>query len=562
MQKILIGLLGLVILILGALAWFLKSDSTNPYETVTWGKFSAECAAEELPGKKHGNGFVGCDYDVPEEEIPTFKEVGLPFSNAFDNTKSLPLMASAMIDIDQDGVDEVFLSGGITQGDALFKYTADGFTDISDQLPAKPANTTTYGATSFDLDADGDNDLILTGDYGVHWLKNTDGTFEATPIAVTLNDKSVAATTTIADYDGDGHADIFLCAYIKLDKMEGQTIFKDKNYGSSSVLLHNNGDGTFSDVTEAAGLSYVHNTFQAVFVNLDEDSDLDLVVAYDTGEARTYKNGGDGTFSVGENPLTGRYAYPMGIAVGDYNNDGRTDLFFSNTGSSVPTFLARGDLAEEDVFVSDWILFKNEGNFKFSDAADEAMVADFEFSWGAVFADFNLDGRQDLAVAENYVDFPPHQLFKLPCRFLLQRPGGVFAAVEDQAGVVNKNYGITPLVSDFNQDGYPDMVYVNINGGSRAFINKGGDHNYIGFRFPETAEYSGAKVTVKLKDGSIRSDDYVVGEGLASDQTSVITVGLGKEESVEEVSVSLPNGGTMNISKPEVNMVHLLTVEH
>ena len=82
-------------------------------------------------------------------------------------------------------------------------------------------------------------------------------------------------------------------------------------------------------------------------------------------------------------------------------------MFFSNTGSSVPIFLARGDLAEEDVFVSDWILFKNEGNFKFSDAADEAMVADFEFSWGAVFADFNLDGRQDLAVAENYVDFPP-----------------------------------------------------------------------------------------------------------------------------------------------------------
>ena len=71
------------------------------------------------------------------------------------------------------------------------------------------------------------------------------------------------------------------------------------------------------------------------------------------------------------------------------------------------------------------------------------------------------------------------------------------------------------MVSDFNQDGYPDMAYVNINGDSRAFINKGGDHNYIGFRFPEMAEYSGAKVTVKLKDGSIRSDDYVVGEGQA-----------------------------------------------
>ena len=80
----------------------------------------------------------------------------------------------------------------------------------------------------------------------------------------------------------------------------------------------------------------------------------------------------------------------MGIAVGDYNNDGLVDFFFSNTGSSVPEFLARGDLAEGDIFNKKWILFKNEGNFKFTDAAMETNVADFEFSWGALFQDFNF----------------------------------------------------------------------------------------------------------------------------------------------------------------------------
>ena len=84
------------------------------------------------------------------------------------------------------------------------------------------------------------------------------------------------------------------------------------------------------------------------------------------------------------NPTTGKYAYPMGIAVGDYDNNGFLDFFFSNTGSSVPEFLARGDLAEEDTFIKEWMLFKNSGNFNFSDAAKATKVADFEFSWGAI----------------------------------------------------------------------------------------------------------------------------------------------------------------------------------
>lgn len=561
MKKILLSALGIIVLVVAGLLWFLKSDGANPYEEVVWGKFSAECAAEEVPDAKHGKDFHGCDYSVPEETIPTFEEVDFSWENDFDNSRSLPLMASAMIDIDNDGVDEVFISGGVTQEDALFKYTPDGFTNVSAavKLPKKPAGTTTFGATSFDLDENGFTDLILTGDYGILWYKNDGGSFTAEPINVTLNDKSVAATTTIADYNKDGHADIFLSAYVKLDKMEGQTIFKDPNYGASSLLLKNNGDNTFSNVTKAAGLAYVHNTFQGVFVDMNNDQLLDLVVAYDTGEARTYKNVDGNTFKMMPNPLTGKYAYPMGIAVGDYNNDGLVDFFFSNTGSSVPSFLARGDLEETDEFVSDWILFKNEGNFKFTDAAQETKVADFEFSWGAIFEDFNLDGLQDLVVAENYVDFPPHKLFKLPGRFLQQLPDGTFAAVEDQAGLVNKEYAITPLSSDFNLDGYPDMVYANLNGGSRAFINQGSGHNYLSVRFPETADYAGTQVQLLFDDSKVMSEYYVIGEGLASDQTSTLTFGLGLAESVKSMRIAYPNGEVKEIDAPGINQVHQIS---
>ena len=556
MKKILITLLAIIVIVVIAILFFFKSDSRNPYPETDWGRFNATCAAEDVPAENYGKDFHECDYSVPESEIPVFKKANLEWTNVFDNAKSLPIMGSAMIDVNNDGIDEIFLAGGVTQQDALLQYTDGSFTPSDYQLPAKPGNTTTIGAVSFDLDSDGNTDLLLTGDYGVLWYRNTGSGFEERKINVPLNEKSIAASITLGDIDHDGDADMFVSAYIKLDKMEGQTIFKDFNYGGSSLLMINNGDNTFTDKTEEFGLTYVHNTFCAVFVDIDNDGYLDLVAAHDTGEVRTYKNEEGKSFTQKSNPTTGKYAYPMGIAVGDYNNDGNVDFFFSNTGSSVPTFLARGDLAEEDEFISDWLFFKNNGEFDFTDVAKETKTADFEFSWGALFEDFNLDGRQDLVVAENYVDFPPHKLFKLPGRFLLQRADGTFAAVEDQAKVVNKNYAITPLTSDFNQDGYPDLVFVNLSGNTQAHINEGGDANYIAFRFPETAKYGGSKITVTKNDGNILSDVYVIGEGLVSDQTAVLTFGLGQDATIKSVVLDLPNGTSKTLSAFKVNQVN------
>ena len=556
-MKKLLSILGVIILIVViALLLFLKSDSKNPYPETKWGKFSGTCSADELPDDNYGKKYHGCDYSVPDSEIPVFKKAKLNWNNKFDGSKSLPIMGSALIDLNNDGIDELFLAGGVTQEDALLSYSENAFAPSSFALPSKPVNTSTYGAVSFDLDSDGNTDLLLTGDYGVLWYQNTGSGFDVKKIEVPLNDKSVAASITLGDIDQDGDADMFVSAYIKLDKMEGQTIFKDPEYGGNSLLMINNGDNTFTDKTDEFGLSYTHNTFCAVLVDVDNDKLLDLVVAHDTGEVRTYKNNDGKSFSKVSNPTTGKYAYPMGIGVGDYNNDGNVDFFFSNTGSSVPKFMARGDLAETDKFVSDWILFKNNGNFKLTDAAEETKVADYEFSWGAIFEDFNLDGRQDLVVAENYVAFPPHKLFKLPGRFLLQRQDGTFSAVEDQANVVNKNYSITPLSSDFNQDGYPDLIFANISGQSQVHINEGGNANYIAFRFPETAKYAGSKITITKNDNSILSDVYVIGEGLVSDQTSTVTFGLGSDTTIKEISLNLPDGTTEVLTNYKVNHVN------
>ncbi len=558
MKKILLSLLAIILLAVGVILFFFKGDVKNPYQEMTWGKYSGTCETEDIPDNNFGKDFHSCDYTVPEAEIPVFEDSKIPFTNRFNGEESLPLMASALIDIDNDGIDELFLGGGLDQQDELYAYKDGGFIKSSFSVPAKPANSSTYGATSFDLDNDGNTDLFLATDAGVLWYRNTGSGFTVSKIDVPFDDKSICASVTFGDIDRDGDADMFVSNYIKKHEMEGQTKFKDFSYGASSLLMLNKGDHTFEDATATFGLTYIHNTFMGIFVDIDNDGYLDLVVAHDTGEVRTYKNENGQKFTMKANPTTGKYAYPMGIAVGDYNNDGHIDFFFSNTGSSVPVFMARGDLAEEDVLMNDWMLFKNNGDFTFTDVAKETKVADFEFSWGAIFEDFNLDGRQDLVVAENYVDFPPHKLFKLPGRFLVQRADGTFSAVEDQANAINKYYGITPLCSDFNQDGYPDLVFANLDGPVKVKINKGGDANYIAVRLPENAKYVGATITVTRKNGATLTDVYVTGEGLSSDQTSTVTFGLADETEVASVSIALSDGSTLRIAKPVVNSVNSL----
>lgn len=529
-----LSLLAFVIIGAAAILYLLYHDTQNPYL-----------------GK---SGYL----QPKDEEIPKFKEVQIDFKHQFDTAKDLPLMASALIDFDGDGTDEIFIGGGDNQKDVLFKFVNGNFQNISDQVGFNQTEKTyTLGAVSFDLDEDGKTDLILTRNDGVFLLKNDGKRFTQQRLNINPNETSNPATVTIGDYDKDGDADIFLCNYIKKAKMTGQTIFNDLNYGANSQLLRNDGNLTFTDVTEAVKLAYTHNTFQAIFADVDEDMWLDLVVAYDTGRPKIYRNDGGKSFTEMPTPMSGKFGYPMGIAVGDYNNDGKIDFFFSNTGTSVPGFMASGDLSSEQVLESKWILWKNEGGFKFSDAAEEAQIADFEFSWGAIFEDFNLDGRQDLVVAENYIGFPGHKIIKLPGRFLLQRDDKTFAAVEDKANAINKNYAITPLSSDFNNDGYPDLIYANLNGNFRAFINQGGKNKFVKVRFPEQSKYVGARVEVKTKSGKTLSDVYVIGEGLASDNTNVLTFGLGNDDEPASIIINYFGGEKETIPAPKTGEIYV-----
>ena len=500
---------------------------------------------------------------IPRNEIPSFKEIPINFTHRFDKSKSLPFMAGAVFDMDGNGNQYLFVGGGYDQSDELFVFRNGAFENVTKKhnLTTNPKDTT-YGVAAVDATGNGWVDLFIARESGVYLYTNEQGTYSGRKLDIPLDPKHAPLSIAVADLQKKGLADLFISAYIKVPYVEGQTIFNKEGYGGLSLLLKNNGDNTFTDITKEAGLHYVHNTFHGAFVDLDDDGQLDLVVAHDTGTVRIYKNMGNLKFKMMPNPTTAVFSYPMGIAIGDYNGNGKPDLFFTNVGpsywwnvgSNPPEFIVRGDLRKDQFLLTKNILLKNEGNFTFTDVAEQTKVADYGFGWGTLFQDFSLKGSPDLVLAQNYVDFPLHKLFKLPCRMLLNRPDNTFAPVEKQAGVENPYYAISPLIADFTGNGYPDLIYTNLNGPLRVFLNEGtNNNNFIKIIMKNDPASIGAKIVVETGSGKKITSFYCPAQGLCSSQTNAVMIGIGKEKTIKLITINLMNGKVKTFDNPATN---------
>ena len=245
-----------------------------------------------------------------------------------------------------------------------------------------------------------------------------------------------------------------------------------------------------------------------------------------------------------------------GIAVGDYDNNGFVDFFFSNVGSTPPRFMVKGDLRDDQHFNPYWIFFSNKGSFEFEDLAVPAQLADYEFSWGAVMADLNLDGLEDLIVSENYLDWPLHKIpfLRLPGRAFLQNKEGQFAEISKKAGISNTGFSISPITADFNQDGYPDIVHVNLAGKAKAFLSKKGENNYLKVNLPDVVASIGAMTTVTTSSNKKIYQPFVIGEGLCGDQSHVLIFGLGNDKAIE-INVDYLSKQSQKITGEFVNTV-------
>ncbi len=488
-----------------------------------------------------------------------FDAARVDFHHQADLENSLPFMAAAAIDIDGDGRDEMFIGGGKNQPDAILKFDNGAFVNNSAQYNlTKDDNDATMGAASLDLDEDGVPELVVARESGVWLHRFANGAATSEKLPFDLADNTTPLSIAFGDVNKDGWADIYVSGYIKIDQVEGETVFTG-NYGGYSYLFLNNGDNTWTDVSREAGVFRQHNTFSAVFADLDNDLDSDLVIAQDTGRVEIYENPGDFPFRLIENPSV--YSYPMGVAVGDYDNDGLVDLYFSNVGYTLPPALLRGDLPKDADFNPEYMLFHNDGDLKFSDVARDANAAKFGFGWGVVFADMNLDGYEDLMAAQNYARFPANDLLEhYPGKLLQFSPDEQkFHPVEIVAGVENEHFGIAPVVSDFNGDGWPDLFWANLNEPALAYISKGGERNWLKVKLPNNTASLNAIVSVELENGEKLTKQLMTSQGLGSDQSRAFIFGLG-DKKAKRVIVQFQDGDARTYETPTPGST--ISVEH
>jgi hypothetical protein len=315
-----------------------------------------------------------------------------------------------------------------------------------------PERTMAGGAAAGDYDNDGWIDLyVLGGNLTQNRLfrNNGDGTFTdvAAQAGVGLPG-TIGMGATWADWNGDGRLDLFVGAIAPSDPW----------------LFRNEGDGTFTDVTAASGVNIPIDTFSATFGDIDNDDDLDLLMAHwavAAGPGHVWKNDGDGTFTmadldvgyVGWDSAGADYSFVYNLA--DLNDDGWMDM------------LVASDYETSHVFM-------NDGDGTFTDATDHAVIKD-DNGMGSTVADYDRDGDLDWFVS-SILNVSKGKVGNR----LYRNDGGVLADATDSAGVADGLWGWAASFQDFNNDGWLDIYHVNgwttpmwTQDSSRMFVSDG-----------------------------------------------------------------------------------------
>ena len=492
-----------------------------------------------------------------------------------------------LLDYDNDGWLDIYLVNGSTYDAlagkataphaALFHNNHDGtFTEVTEA--AGVANDRWgYGCAVADYDNDGWPDLYVTN-YGKNRLyhNNHNGTFTdvGEKAGVAIGTWSTGAT--FGDYDGDGRLDLFVAGYLKFDidnppdakgcQFRGVQVMCGPRglKGELDHLFHNNGDGTFTDVSVKAGVSdpIGYYGLGALFVNLNNDGKVDLVVANDSTPNYLYINRGDGTFD--DQSMLGGYALSddgreqanMGIAAGDYENNGHMDLV--NT-----------------TFSDDYdVVFKNDGQANFKDVSYAAGVAlpSYPFvGFGDGFLDYDNDGWKDLLIANGHVypivDEHPEWGTSYAERPLLfhNLRNGKFDLVPpvEGTGLATVSVGRGAAFGDIFNDGKIDVVINNMDGVPVLLRNVNPDrHHWVELKLVGGAKSPRDAVgaTVYLAAGGVRQrGDVLSGGSYLSSNDMRIHFGLGDATKVDEVEIHWPSGAIERLNTVAIDRI--LTIE-
>jgi hypothetical protein len=545
---------------LGSSFFMLGSTLTEALTTPLWKWKNADVAAATSPVQ-----YV----DVARQAGLTSPNVwgGVDHKRSIIEAKGSGL---AFFDYDHDGWLDIYLTNG-DQLDAhwpagkapishLYKNNRDGtFTDVTEKSGLGRTGWQT-GVCVGDYNNDGWDDLFCCfWGHNVLFRNNGNGTFTDVTQKAGLTQSSWrwGAGCTFFDYDRDSHLDLFVCNYLKLDPATIPPPDKPNNCqwkgvpimcgprgleGDTNILYRNNGDGTFTDVSEKSGILKPGPRYSITAVAYDFDNDgwPDIYVAVDSEPSILFKNNHDGTFT--DIAVMAGCAYSdngheqagMGVAVADYDCDGWFDIFKTN-------------------FADDTCnLYHNNGDGTFSDVTFAAGVGvnNRYVAWGCGFVDYDNDGWPDIIQVNGHV-YPEidkynfAQTFKNPRLVYKNLGNGRFKDVSAEMGPgISEEFSSRGAAfGDYNNDGDMDVLVLNMNDLPSLLRNEGGNkQNWIKIKLVGThcnRTAIGARVRV-ITGKHIQMDEVHSGTSVMSQSDLRLHFGLGKVETVDSIEVKWP----------------------
>jgi hypothetical protein len=504
----------------------------------------------------------------------------------------------AVLDFDGDGREDLFVAGG--HGNTLWRNRGDGtFEDVTAKAGVGGQQGEALGALAFDYDNDGRPDLYVTYIEKPNLLFHNkgDGTFEEVgrKAGVAISDYCTSAAAI--DYDRDGLPDLYVLVYGPRDR--GPNIAA--NNAPPNRMFHNNGDGTFTETTKETRTGDTGWGLAIQCADLDGDGWPDIYVANDFGNNTYLHNERNGTFrNLAKKAGILDPGFGMGVAIDDYDGDGRLDLYVSNYSFPLNWFLKdpRFPMPEFPYSMGRPLVWRKltalsrgsslfrsrgDGTFERTSGSDQADVWDTSWSWGCVFVDADLDGRPDLFVVNGMVtgrnatereidfwntmsaeyrkfekgiptaDFGDDSLWgHTPKRFYRNLDGRRFAELAAVSGLESDANQRGLVVFDADGDGTPDLfatgflqkpaLWVNRNPShaKTLVVSLEGDPHGPG-PYRSTRDALGAIVTVEA-NGIRRAQVVSAGYSFLSSGSKSLFFGLADAEKADRVTILWPSG--------------------
>ena len=475
-----------------------------------------------------------------------------------------------LIDYDRDGWPDIYFTNqptvdqalkGVSAPGALYHNNHDGtFTDVTAKSGLNTSCLANGGAVG-DYNNDGWPDLYVTCLGGnVLYRNNGDGTFTDVTDQAHLRDGRYSTGAAFGDYDNDGFIDLMVANYVDfhlddMPKFGSASFCKYRGLdvqcgprglrGAGDSLFHNNGDGTFTDVSKEAGVSDPDGYYGlgVVWTDFNNTGRPDIYIANDSTPKYMYKNLGNGKFDeIGLQSGTavsedGSEQASMGIALGDYNHTGRPSIYVTN-------FTDENDL-----------LYRNEGNWDFDEVSYPSGVALPSLpwvKWGTAFVDLDNSGWLDLITVTGHVYPQVDQLpsgggYRQPGLLQMNQKDGTFCDASDEAGpaLMERRVSRGLAVGDLFNDGNMDVVVEDLDGKPMILRNHGvpGNH-WVSFELDGTKSNRAAlNARIRIVAGGMTQTSEIHSGGSYLSQNDLrVHFGLGTATKIDTIEIRWPSG--------------------